>query len=740
MRVLMWFALGFGAACALGSYLLPQGMLAAATGALGVLALGLILAGIRFRRVRPAAVAVLGCCAGLAWFALFGALYLADAAAWNGVTREAELTAADYSYETDYGWAAEAYVRIDGKPYRVRVYLEEETELAPGDRISGAFRFRYTAPREWERTSRYQGKGIFLTADQKGNLEIHRSETRAWWQYGPVLAKQTAEILEAAFPEDAQPFVRALLLGDSSDLSWGVDMDLKISGIRHIIAVSGLHVTILYKLVEALTGKRRFLTALIGLPVLAIFASMAGFTPSVTRACVMVGLMMLSQVFDREYDSLTALSFACLVMLAANPLVIVNAGFQLSVSCVTGILLFRQPIDGWIQRFFPKGDGRLWRWARGCAAVSLSAMVLTVPLSAVYFGTVSLIGVVTNLLTLWAVSLVFNGLIAVCAMGLISSKLAGALGWVLAWPVRYVLSVAKLLSRAPLAAVYTSSEYIVFWLVFCYMLLAVFLIGKEKQSGVLLTCAGLGLCLALGCSWAGPLMDGCRVTMLDVGQGQCILLQSRGKTFLVDCGGDTGEIAADRAYRLLASQGIRRLDGVILTHGDDDHCGGADDLLGRIGTELMIAPWTMERDRLPQTDGRVIWADQELLITSGKCRIRIFPPSFLESGNENSLCILFEAENCGILITGDRSARGERMLLKRYDLPEVDVLVAGHHGSKDSTCRELLETVKPETVLISAGAGNVYGHPDGELLERLAQFGCTVYRSDQNGTILFRVR
>lgn len=740
MRVLMWFALGFGSACALGAYLLPQGVLAAASGAFGVLALALILAGIRFRRVRPAAVAALGCCAGLGWFALFGELYLSDAMEWNGVTREAELTAADYSYETDYGWAVEAYVRIEGKPYRVRIYLEEERELAPGDGISGGFRFRYTAPRAWERTSRYQGKGIFLTANQESALEIQISETRVWWQYGPILAGKIGGILEAAFPEDVQPFVRALLLGDSTDLSWDVDMDLRISGIRHIIAVSGLHVTILYKLVEVLTGKRRFLTALIGFPVMALFAAMAGFTPSVTRACVMVGLMMLAQVFDREYDSLTALSFACLVMLAVNPLVIVNAGFQLSVSCVAGILLFRGPIDGWIQRLWPKGDGRLWRWAHGCAAVSLSAMVLTVPLSAVYFGTVSLIGVVTNLLTLWAVNLVFNGLIGVCAVSLVSAKLAGALGWVLAWPIRYVLFTARLLSRAPLAAVYTSSEYIGLWLAFCYVLLAVFLIGKRKQSGVLFTCICLGLCLALGCSWAGPLTDGCRVTVLDVGQGQCILLQSRGKTFLVDCGGDTGEIAADRAYRQLASQGIRRLDGVILTHGDDDHCGGAGYLLGRIGTELVVVPGTLERGKLPQTDGRVIRADQELLITCGDCKIRIFPPAFLESSNENSLCILFEAENCGILITGDRSARGERMLLKRYNLPGVDVLVAGHHGSKDSTCRELLEAVKPETVLISVGAGNVYGHPDEALLARLAEFGCTVYRSDQNGTILFRVR
>lgn len=740
MRFLMWFSLGFGGACALGAYLLPQEMLAAAVGGFAVFALAIALSGIRFRKVRPAAVVALGCCLGLGWFALFGSLYLADAAGWNGVTREAELTVSDYSYETDYGWAADAYVTIEGKPYRVCLYLEEEARLAPGDRLFGEFRFRYTAPREWERTSRYQGKGIFLTAYQGGNLTVWKSDSRAWWQYGPLLAGKIGTILEMCFPEDVRPFVRALLLGDSSHLSWDVDMDLKISGIRHIIAVSGLHVTILYKLVEILTGKKRFLTALIGLPVMTLFAAMAGFTPSVTRACVMVGLMMLSQVFDREYDSLTALSFACLVMLAANPLVIVNTGFQLSVSCVVGILLLRGPIDGWLQRILPKMDGRIIRWARSCAAVSLSAMVLTAPLSAVYFGTVSLIGVAANLLTLWVVNLVFNGVIAVCAVSLVSAGLAKALGWALAWPVRYVLLTAKLLSRIPLAAVYTGSEYIVFWLIFCYVLLVVFCIGKGKHSGAFVACVCLGLCLALGCSWAEPRMDGCRVTVLDVGQGQCILLQSKGKTFLVDCGAGTGEIAAERAYRQLAGQGIRRLDGVIVTHPDEDHAGGLAYLLGRMDTQLLLVPGTALDWDVPETDAQKVFVDEERIIACGDCEIHVFPPAFLESTNENSLCILFESENCGILITGDRSARGERLLMKRYNLPDVDVLIAGHHGSEDSTCRDLLEAVKPETVLISVGAGNVYGHPDDELLARLAEFGCAVFRTDQNGTILFRVR
>ena len=103
-----------------------------------------------------------------------------------------------------------------------------------------------------------------------------------------------------------------------------------------------------------------------------------------------------------------------------------------------------------------------------------------------------------------------------------------------------------------------------------------------------------------------------------------------------------------------------------------------------------------------------------------------------------SLCVLFQAKKCGILITGDRNAFGERSLLRHAEIPDVDVLIAGHHGAKSSTCEELLAAVKPEIVCISVGKDNPYGHPNSELLERLSDFGCAVYRTDQQGTITIR--
>lgn len=740
MRLLMWISLGFGAACGLGVYLLPQEALLTVLIAAGSAALGMGLVGIRFRWMRPVAGAALGMCLGMLWFLGYSQGYLSDARGWDGVTRDAVVTAADFSNEIGYGSSVEGYIRIEGKPVRIRVYLRETSEIAPGDLLSGRFRFDDTAPGTGERTSRLQGKGVFLTARQRGDVAIEKSAKTHWWQYPPKLARTITQMLEQVLPGDVLPFVRALLLGDSSKLDFNTDMDLKISGIRHVVAVSGLHAGVLYKLVELLTSKRRFLTALVGFPVMVMFAAMAGFTPSVTRACIMVGLMMAARVVDREYDSLTALAFACLVMLMANPYLIGNVSFQLSAASVSGILLFCESINSRLQSSFPKWNGFLWRWVRGSIAVTLSAMVLTVPLSAMYFGTVSLIGPVTNLLTLWVVTGIFCCAAALCAVSLISSAAAGVLGWLLAWPVRYVLLVAKLLSRIPLAAVYTDNVYIVPWLVFCYTLIAVLCLSKMKHCRVALCGVCIGLCLCLGCSWLETRTDGFRVTMVDVGQGQCILLQSKGKTFLVDCGGDTDEIAAERAFRALAAQGIRRLDGIILTHGDDDHSGGLSYLLGCVQTEAIYAPGLMDPEVLTGIDAETIWVSEERSLDCGVCGIRIFPPTGLKKENENGLAILFEGENCGILITGDRSDIGEWILIKQHTLPQTQFLVAGHHGAKTSVTQELLNVVRPETVLISVGEGNSYGHPDPETLARLANFGCDVYRTDQNGTIVIRRR
>ena len=745
MRKLMWFTIGFALICGLCAYI-PDGNWH--TGVLigAMVACAVTMAGtIRWKWLGRPACVLLGLCVGLVWFLLFQRSYLQPAVSLDGETITATVTAVDYTYDTGYGTGVDGEIEIDGKSYRIRIYLDGENEIAPGHRIIGTFRYRVTTAQSQEGATYHAGNGTFLLGYEVGKSTCAEYPAQTLLQKAAVLRRHMQELLKQCFPEDLAAFAQALLLGETHDLSYEVDTAFKISGIRHIVAVSGLHVTILYLLLSTITFKKRFLTALIAYPVLMLFAAVAGFTPSVTRACIMVGLMMLAQLLRREYDSPTALAFACMVILLRNPLAVTAVSFQLSAGCVAGILLFSEPIKQWLLKFFPKHyTGKMRKklvgWLTSSLSVTLGAMSLTTPLSAYYFGTVSLVGVVTNLLTLWVVNLIFNGIVVVCLLALLSVKLASAVAWVVSLLMRYVLVVSKLLASLPLAAVYTRSDYIVGWLVLCYLLLMVFLLSKKRKPLVLACCATIGLCAALCFSWLEPLTDDCRVTVLDVGQGQSILLQSEGRTYLVDCGGDDDEDTADLVAETLLSQGVSHLDGIILTHGDRDHAGGVQYLLSRVTAEFVMYPATDTLDEgiLTRGETMLIPVSNDWKIRYGTSEIRIYGPTFVSESNENSLCVLFCTEKCDILITGDRGEFGERMLLREAELPDVELLIAGHHGSKYSTSAQLLAAVKPETVIISAGADNPYGHPARELLQRLQEFGCEIYRTDENGTIIFR--
>ncbi len=736
MRKLMWLTLGVGTACGMWVYILPETMMGAF--AVGVFCFA-VLAGFLSRRLAwfsGFAASFLGLALGLIWCRGYQDIYLKPLAALDGATMYLTLRTGDYSVQTQYGLSVDAETKIEGKTVQVRAYLDGAEAVFPATELEGSFRIQFTGPKGEEENPWLSGNSIFLIAYQTDEIIITENLPETLGERASVLRRQINGILTKCFPERTVSFAKALLLGDTSELSYETDTDLKISGIRHVAAVSGLHVSILFALLTRLTFRKRYLTALVGLPALLLFAALAGFTPSVNRACLMSGLMLLGLLADREYDGPTALSFASLVMLILNPLTITSVSFQLSVASVAGIFLFQPGINGWLKEKLGK-KLPLTGWIASSVSTSLSATVLTSPLCAWYFGTVSLIGVVTNLLTLWVISVVFYGILAVVLLGTVWQAGGILLAKIVSLPIRYVLFTAGVLADFPLAAVYTQSGYILLWLIFVYALLFVFLLSKDRKPGLLACCGALGLCIALLAAWLEPTLDDTRITVLDVGQGQCILLQNEGKNFLVDCGGDSDSRTADIAAEMLLSQGIRRLDGLILTHLDRDHAGAAKNLLNRVDTSLLFLPETAA-DPLLTYGQNVVCVTHDLDIRWDGGTLRIFSADFPGTGNENSLCILFDTKKCDILITGDRTGFGERMLLRSGNVPDVDVLVAGHHGSAGSTCEELLRAILPETVCISVGADNPYGHPAQSLLQRLQDFGCSVYRTDLSGTILIR--
>ena len=742
MRKLMWFTIGFAAACFLGVYFGISIWLALPA---AIIAVPLFL--LKSKPCRIAATILIGLIVGAVWQFGYDNFYLQTVKHWDGETVTTTVTVSDYSFETDYGVAADGELTLDGKSYRVRLYLEKREALSPGDIIHAKFRLRATTPDSRQGSTYHQGEGVFLLAYVSEERILPAKETPMQF-FSAVLRKKIISILDATFPEDTLGFVRALLLGDSSLLSYEQDTAFKLSGIRHVIAVSGLHVSILFSLVCIFSGSRRVLTALIGIPVLFLFAAVAGFTPSVVRACIMQGLMILALLFKKEYDPPTALSFAALVMLGVNPMTITSVSFQLSVGCLIGIFLFYQRIYNYLLRRISLSKGmslkkRLIRGACSSIAITLSATIATTPLSAWYFGTVSLVGVITNLLTLWIVSFIFYGIMLVCLLGTFWTFAAVVVAKVIAWPVRYVLFMAKLMSGCVFSAVYTCSIYIVIWLVLCYLLFGVFLLSKQKRAGFLVLCMLTGLTAAMALSWLEPRMDDYRVTVLDVGQGQSILIQFDGRNYLADCGGDTDKGTADAVSEVLLSQGITQLDGLILTHYDKDHAGGAVLLLSRINAMSLYLPDIDDNSGLrnlleERFSKQIHWVKEPLVLSDLQGIITLFPSSSRDKGNESCLSVLFQRENCDILITGDLGFSGEQALLENADIPELELLVVGHHGSANATGLPLLQRTKPLAAVISVGKDNFHGHPSADVLYRLELFGCHIWRTDLDGTIIFR--
>ena len=752
MRKLVWLVLGFSAGCAAGIWLLSG--LALALLSVGCLAIGFLLIALRKfgRGVKLAGVIFLGCFAGSLWLHIYDIHCLSVPRSYDRVTLTAMLEAADYGYVSGngYGSAVDCEITLEGKDYSVKCYLDETEPLKPGDRIYGSFQLRYTGIWGQESPTYHQGKGILLLAYPVEDIRVYRVPQVPGRYFSAELRENITGLLERVFPQRTRGFAAALLLGNSENLSVSDDTTFQVSGIRHIIAVSGLHVSVLFAMLQFLLRKRRILSGLIGLPVLVLFAAVAGFTPSIIRACVMHGIMILSRMIKKEYDPPSALAFAVLVILLWNPLALTAVGFQLSVGCIVGIFLFAAPIAEFLRKRsflgYPWKNRFLASVFRGTTqslSITLGTMVMTAPLTAIYFGSISLISVFTNLLSLWLVSLSFYGIVFCVVLGAVWLPASTVLAWLVSVPMQAVLSVAHFLAEIPFASVGMDNLYIGAWVFFTYVLLALFFLMGRKYPWILMGCVLASLVGCLTLSKLETATERFRVTVLDVEQGQCVILQSGGHCYLVDCGGDYASSAAAMAAQNLRSQGIGRVDGMILTHYDTDHAGGALSFLAQIPAGLLYVPDASDDNGIPeqlqaQYGGQMLEVTEERLLRCGDATVRIFPGENPESGNESSLCILFQIDNCDILITGDRNQEGERALLEACALPDIEVLVVGHHGAGTSTGYPLLYAARPDVAVISVGEDNPYKHPSADTLDRLNLFHCMILRTDQHGTITFR--
>ena len=567
------------------------------------------------------------------------------------------------------------------------------------------------------------------------------------------LQHRLSETALSLFPADTAPFIKALMLGDKTELyrDKGLELRLSRAGLMHVAAVSGMHIAFLVGFLQLLLGKTRR-SSLLCMVLLWFFVLITGAAPSSIRAGVMQTLLLAAPLVRRENDPLTSLSAALALLLLINPYAAASVSLQLSFAAMAGILTFADRLQEAFGAPFVKGPfAKAARLIAAAAAVSVSAVIFAIPLMAVHFGTVAILSPLASMLSLWAISLCFCMAWLSCFASLLLPALGQALAWLTAWPARYIFLIARMISAIPFSVLYARQALALLWLLLCYTAFAAAALAGLRRPWRLLLPAGLAAAalVAVMCftRWSYSREPGV-ITVLDVGQGQCVCAFAGDKTLVVDCGGlYSGDDAGEAAGDYLLSCERRQVDLLLLTHLHADHANGVPTLLEMLPVERIIMSIPEdENDALyreicgiaHEKGTEILYLVGDMRLTLGGMELYFCPPEPESEGNERSVALLASFGSYDMLITGDASAAREEELVWRIPLAGTELFIAGHHGSKKANSESLLARLGGDTAVISVGY-NSYGHPDAEVLERFSAYGYTVYRTDRNGDITIRI-
>ena len=747
MRKLATAALAFSAAIFLANNLLPAKWIFPAVIAAALS--GVLLTLPRRRWLRPAVLALLFFAAGLLEYGIYVRATVDRAARYAGQTCTVRGTVLDYP--DDYGSYCRLRIRLgtDGLPaFKAIVYDNHRAFAAaePGQELAFTAKLRTADTLYGEAYDGYHADGFFLRLSVTGDEQL--GERRFSVAGLPKrLHRFLCARVDRLFPDDCRAFVKALMLGEKENFyeDDALYVSMSRAGLMHVVAVSGMHIAFLVAFLGILLGNGRR-GAIVSILLIWCFVLVAGAPGSAVRAAFMQTLLLLAPILRRENDPLTALSAVLMLLLAACPLAAGSVSLQMSFAAMAGILCFFERIYGWLTRRLSDA------WLRpplsyfpGVIASSLSVMVFTTPLTALHFSSVPLLAVFGNLACLWAVSLCFCTAWAACLLSFV--PLTGkALAWLCAWGVRYILFCAAKVSALPGAVLYMQTAGAKLWVLASYALLLVGLLLRRRRFLRVLLPAGVSLALLAAIAWRTERYYRGQdfFTVLNVGQGQCITAFAGETTAVVDCGNTSSrQNAGAVAGEYLLSCGRKRVDLLLLSHLHADHANGAVRLMEMLPVDTLVLPAEEENTnglygeilscaRRRGTEIRFLSQDADL--SCGRLRMRVYAPT--DSGEKNERCLIarLSVGETDLLTTADATGKRERDLAAQEDLSGTEILVVGHHGSKNASTSELLRSIGGRLAVISVGY-NRYGHPTQQTLKRLADCGYTVLRTDRDGTI-----
>lgn len=634
-----------------------------------------------------------------------------------------------------------------------------------------------TNPGEFDQRAYYQ---VLHIGGKLKQIQII-SEQEAYSRLAETLYQQKEywkERLYQIFPQKEASVMCTMLLGESKETDEELKSLYKRNGMIHILSISGLHITIvgisLYHLLRKI-GIPIWLAAVIGGGIILLYGFLTGMSISATRAIGMYLLKMLSHILGRTYDMLTALGVLGAVMTLINPRYLTHAGFLLSFSAVLGIgVLYpalwddkrnkkpqgegrflttktrhggtlvgiQNPVSAGIQNCVPSG---VWQWAwsgiKKSLLAGLSISLTTLPVLLWFYYEVPVYSMLLNLIVLPFMSMVLCfGMLAMLLPGM------GILGTVDCMVLGLYEWLCRLFDRLPFHT-WNPGRPKVWQMVLYYgiwLLMVCLLHAFRERKGLVIKNVRILAPIMMVMVMAIKLNSGSVITFLDVGQGDCICVQTAsGEVYLFDCGSSSRKAVGKYVLLpFLKYNGIQKIDGVFISHEDMDHKNGIEELLGFAKREGI----TIKQVVLPGT----ILAGE--MMGAKKASLLCLHPSdgYDGVGNQASQCFYVELWNdklaehkVTLLLTGDVEGEGERALteqLRLYGIEQSTVLKVSHHGSRNATSKIFLRQLKPQLAVISCGRNNRYGHPHEEMLERLQEAGTEVFRTDETGAIEVRIK
>jgi competence protein ComEC len=619
--------------------------------------------------------------------------------------------------------------RVDAEPRSGRVsltaYGEGLPRLTEDQRVATPTRLRrvtgFRNPAGFDHAAHLRREGILVVGSARAERIVALDDPSPPW---PVRVRRGAhEVMARTLPPASAALLGGLLLGDRIGRPPEIDEAFRRAGVYHVLAVSGFNVALVagavWALLELVRSGRR-VAAGVAMAAVVAFALVAGLEPSVLRAVVMGVLVLGARLLDREAAVVNSLALALVVILAARPGDLHDPGFQLSFAATAGIVL--APL--------PRG------LVLGALGVSVAAQLAVLPIALVHFNQLSLIGPLANLavVPLAAVATIV-GLAAVSLAFLTDAGAALLLN--ATWPVLLALRAAVALAAAvPGGLVHLPAPPATAIVAYGLGLGLGLLAWRRRQPAperARWAAVGAGLLLAVATLmtlWPllAPPGGRLRVTILDVGQGDALVVEAPdGRVLLVDAG-PGGPMRLDAGERVVApflwNRGIVKLTAAVTTHDDQDHAGG----MGAIRRRFPLASeWA--GDTAPR--GRQWFGGLSVLVLgSGPAR------AALRRGNDAALVLRLDYGLASFLLAADMTAAAERELLAAGAPLRATVLKVSHHGARGASTPEFVRRVSPAVAVISVGPGNAYGHPAAETLDRLRAAGARVYRTDRDGAVI----